>query len=255
MSRASAVVQPEEISEEMEEADEWSWMRQCSKHLSHMEVRMMEEGYLGHEVVRQAMNKLDEFTPPPKGDWGYIMRHLHDIGVRSMRQLVKTYAVGYDQEKLQAFQMRAIHIVRLYLEEALTRSVAGAEDPMRKSSFLSLALTCHNFEEDTLGSGEAKRMGLFWTLNERNLSAIGELSKNDEASVEGLPSWVEAMSNYELRHEIFSLIAVKFAQGRVEMSQAEVRTICKANGRPLREDQVPHGLSGPSRFQHIFEDP
>ena len=41
------------------------WMRQCSKHLSHIEKRLMEGEYLGHEVVRQVGQLLEQFSPPP----------------------------------------------------------------------------------------------------------------------------------------------------------------------------------------------
>ena len=52
---------------------EWGlvrWMEQCSKHLSHLEVRMMESDYLGHEVVRQITNLLLTFSTPSGGGIG-----------------------------------------------------------------------------------------------------------------------------------------------------------------------------------------
>ena len=45
------------------------WMRQCSKHLVHIEERLMRGNFMGHEVMRQICIMLDSFTPPPRGDW------------------------------------------------------------------------------------------------------------------------------------------------------------------------------------------
>ena len=45
------------------------WMRNCSKHLSHIEMRAMEGALLGHEVVRQMLQFWTTFVPGPLGDW------------------------------------------------------------------------------------------------------------------------------------------------------------------------------------------
>ena len=60
-------------AKETSKGKEWGlvrWMEQCSKHLSHLEVRMMESEFLGHEVVRQIGNLLLTFPPPPGGGLG-----------------------------------------------------------------------------------------------------------------------------------------------------------------------------------------
>ena len=74
------------------------WMCQCSKHLSNIETRMMEGEFLGHEVVRQIGLLLTSFTPPPMGDWGWLLRQAQDIGVRTMRQLVRYYLRERERE-------------------------------------------------------------------------------------------------------------------------------------------------------------
>ena len=56
-----------ESASEVKEWGEVRWMQQCSKHLSNMEVRMMEGEFFGHEVVRQIGNLLLTFSPPPGG--------------------------------------------------------------------------------------------------------------------------------------------------------------------------------------------
>ena len=40
-------------------------MKQCSKHLSNIELRLMESEFLGHEVVRQITILLTTISPPP----------------------------------------------------------------------------------------------------------------------------------------------------------------------------------------------
>ena len=70
------------------ERDVWraaSWAEQCSKHLVHVEKRLMEAEFMGHEVVRQMMTLMA--TSSPHGDWGWLMRNCQDIAVRTMRQL------------------------------------------------------------------------------------------------------------------------------------------------------------------------
>ena len=46
------------------------WLRQISKHLSHIEKRMMESAFLGHEVVRQVCQVIETFSPPLGGIGG-----------------------------------------------------------------------------------------------------------------------------------------------------------------------------------------
>ena len=67
------------------------WNQQVSLHLSHMENRAMEAEYEGHEVVRQFGNMLEAFVPPPRGDWGWMLRRIRDCAVRALRQLKKMY--------------------------------------------------------------------------------------------------------------------------------------------------------------------
>ena len=46
------------------------WLEQCSKHLAHIEVRAMEQHYLGHEVVRMISTVLVTYCPPSGGGLG-----------------------------------------------------------------------------------------------------------------------------------------------------------------------------------------
>ena len=80
-------------------------MKQCSKHLCHIEGRLMETEFLGHEVVRQVGMLIDGFRPVPYGDWGWFMRSAQDIAVRTLRHLVRIYRKG--NETMDGFLMRA----------------------------------------------------------------------------------------------------------------------------------------------------
>ena len=73
------------------------WMAQCSLHLSHIEKRLMEAEFLGHEVVRQLGNLLVAFNHPPKKRrlW-WPMRKATDIAVRTLRQFVRYYMREYE---------------------------------------------------------------------------------------------------------------------------------------------------------------
>ena len=50
--------------------------------VSHSEGRLMKANMMGHEAARHFGSVLDTFVPPPRGDWGWALRHCHDLGVR-----------------------------------------------------------------------------------------------------------------------------------------------------------------------------
>ena len=111
--------------------DEWrnegrgqmNWMKQCSKHLLHIEGRLMEQGYLAHEVLRQVRSNLRHFAPPPRGSWSWLMRTVTDLCVRFMRQLWLIYF--RNQENEDQFMGRVWALVRLVVEEAWHRNLKG----------------------------------------------------------------------------------------------------------------------------------
>ena len=239
------------------EDDAVKWMRQCSKHLSHLEHRKMEEAFLGHEVVRQMMQIWEQFSPPPRGDWGWILRKALDYGVRALRNLVRLYHAG-QSEDMSSFVLRATKMVRLYYEESFVRSLMGVEGDtdeeknLRKSALCSLAVTLGNIEGATLGSNfMGKRM--FVTFTEANVRA---LALNEVAgeynSLEQLPSFNEAMSNADMAHEVFSLMPVRVHQ-QIVLSKREVRALIdQFNERPLPESVSVPGLAGDSPFAEVF---
>ena len=109
------------------------WLEQISKHLHHIEGRLMEEGFLGHEVVRQIGILLEGFSPPPRGEFGWLLRRTQDIGTCTLRQLISKYGqVGH--EAIGAFEVRAMHVVRLYVEEAVHRQLLSYENDMHKAA-------------------------------------------------------------------------------------------------------------------------
>ena len=137
------------------EASEWA--QQCSKHLSHIEKRLMTSEFLGHEVVRMVQQIIDNFKPEPAGDWGYILRKLTDIAIQTMRRLSTIYRKN---EPIEAFHVRAMALVRLYIEEAYHRLLEGIdhEDQVRKMGLCSMMITMKNIEAKTLGKDQS--MGL-----------------------------------------------------------------------------------------------
>ena len=123
------------------EATEWA--QQCSKHLSHIEKRLMTSEFLGHEVVRMVHQVLDEFKPEPVGDWGYIVRKVTDIAIQTMRRLSTIYRKN---EPIEVFHLRAMSLVRLYIEEAYHRLLEGIgnEEKLRKMGLCSMMITMKN---------------------------------------------------------------------------------------------------------------
>ena len=122
------------------------WTEQVSLHLTHVEKRAMEADYEGHEVVRQFGQMLDGFVPPPRGDWGWMLRRIRDVAVRALRQLKKIYG-DKSHEEPQTFQMRSMQVVRLLLEEAFHRCLLAAEgDKMRIKARDFLAIASHVLE-------------------------------------------------------------------------------------------------------------
>ena len=127
-------------------------MRQCSKHLHHIEMRAMEGELLGHEVVRQMLQFWCSFVPGPLGDWGWMLRKGLDIAVRALRFLVRTYAHAGMAEPMGRFVLRASDIVRLYFEESFVRALGSlegnsdAQKKLRKAALCSCAVTMRNIE-------------------------------------------------------------------------------------------------------------
>ena len=112
---------------------QWStcvwWMKACSARLSNIEKRLMEAEYLGHEAVRPITMLLTCFSTAPRGDWGWLLRQALDIGVRTMRQLVKCYL--RDEQK-DDFMARAYMLVSLFFEEGWRRALLGCETNMMR---------------------------------------------------------------------------------------------------------------------------
>jgi hypothetical protein len=127
---------------------EVEWLTQISKHLH-------QDGYLGHEVVRQIENLLEAFSPAPRGDWGWFLRRSQDIAVRTLRQLIDRYG-HRSQEQLGNFEVRAMHIVRLYIEEAFRRQLVDSETPVLKSALCGFMVSMRNIEHNTLPQDTTK---------------------------------------------------------------------------------------------------
>ena len=182
------------------------------------------------------------------------MRRSQDIAVRALRQLVLVYMRQH--EDVGAFQMRAMHVVRLYVEEAFHRCLLSLQEPLRKSGLCNLMLTMRNFEVATLPVSHLS-MSIWQTFNGVNVRAIAERVRRFEtlgeaSSIEAMPSFVEAMMNHDLRIEIISLIPVKVSTDLVTLSREEVRAAIEANGGHVEEAEAVGGCES-SVFSHTFQ--
>ena len=242
---------------ETSEAAMWQqveWLTQCSKHLHHIEGRMMENEYLGHEIMRQVSNHLVTFSPPPRGDWGWLLRKCLDIAVRALRQLVKYYMGG--NEDKASFLQRAIALVRLYFEEAFHRCLLGGEDALMKAAYCSIVVSMRSFEIDTLGA-RAPELGVFWTFTEGNVRSMAQrVGRNEPTSLEICPSFTEVMRSPDMRVEAFSLLLVRVQPSSIMMSRAEVRHVIESLGGEVNEEEAPRlpGTASPSPFAQFFRD-
>ena len=103
-----------------EKSEEVTWLEQISLHLHHIEGRVMQDGFLLHEVMRQFGICLDTFSSPPRGDWGWFLRKVQDIAIHGVRRLTHFYARC---EAVSSFTMRAWTVMRLVMEEAFHRAL------------------------------------------------------------------------------------------------------------------------------------
>ena len=228
------------------------WVQQCSKHLSHIEKRLMEDEYLGHEVVRMVMQLLSGFSPAPYGDWGWLLRKCMDIAVKALRQLVRVYYKGV--ETMEAFMMRAMSLVRLYFEEAFHRTLLSAEGRLMRSGLCSLMVTLRNLEADTIVR-DVDRLGCFWTFTEGNVRSLAmKVANNETTSLEMMPSYDEVMKSADMRVEAFSLKLVRVLPSSIVMSQAEVKALIESHGTVLDGTEELPGSEEPSAFFDLFPE-
>ena len=87
------------LREDGDERAPWDWAEACSKHLMHIEKRLMDQELLAHEAMRHLMGLLSEWSPAPRGDFSWLHRRMTDVGVRYMRQLVKYYLRAGEEKK------------------------------------------------------------------------------------------------------------------------------------------------------------
>jgi len=95
-------------------------------------------------------------------------------------------------------------------------------------------------------------MGMFTTFTEANLRNLAtRIARNEATSVEHMPSFGAAMRNTDLKHEVFSLIPMRYAANLLTMTVDEVRAMSEAHG-PLRAGANVPGRLGRSTYGPIF---
>jgi hypothetical protein len=94
-------------------------------------------------------------------------------------------------------------------------------------------------------------MGIFCSFTVANVRELAEkVARNEVTTVEDMPSYAEAMRNYDMKHEFFSLIPMRFSPEVLAMTTAEVRAMSERHG-PLRAGAVVQGYGG-RLFADIF---
>ena len=225
------------------------WLSQISKHLSHIEERSMWAEVLGHELLRQFMMILEGFSPPPRGDWGWLLRKSEDLSTRGLRQLMRFYRQPGDD--IAEFLEDGMSLVRLYMEEAFHRVLLSTDEPLRKRAICSLMCTMRSFETHMIPAQQAS-LGVFFTFTEENVRAMAlRISQQPEdTSIEICPSFPRVMSSC-MQIEVLSLMQVKPEEGAIHISNEEVRALLDYHGHRLRETEVVPGASS-SRFEDLF---
>ena len=237
----------------LEEVQEMSsWTQKCSSHLSHIEKRAMRSRFLCHELLRQFGICLENFSPPPFGSWSWMLRQMKDLSVDTLRTLVEVYLRAGSTEAIAAFMERGMVVVRLCLEEALSRQLQGcsSEDPVQMRAYLSMMLSLHELEENNHPE-VAMNLRLFSTLTEGALRTMGLQVRGATISLRSLPSFAQAMAFEDMRVEVLSLLPVEVNDDEVAMTTEEVRAIHLGLDIQYEEGEVPSGTELPSKFGDV----
>ena len=221
------------------------WLQHCAKHLRHIEERAMWQDVLGHEFMRRFAQLIEGFSPPPRGDWGLLLRKAEDMGTRGLRQLIKLY---YDPtEDFKTFLERAISVVRLFIEEAFRRCLSSEASGMRKRALCGLMVTMRNFEAEMIPKKHVASLGIFYSFNKL---AVRRMAVRVH-SVWTCPSYEAAMTS-EMRVELVSLMIARPWPSLFAMTHAEVRALIEHNNDELLEGEAVPGKDSVSVFDDLF---
>ena len=157
-------------------------------------------------------------------------------------------------EDKASFIGRAMKLVRLFVEEALRRSILHANNPLRKAGLCTIAVTMHNFEVGTLAD-RAESLGGSWTLSEYRVREMASaVAGGLGTSISMMPSYFEVMNMADMRVEAFSLLLVNVQPMSIRMSKAEVKHAIEAICGPLSPEELARlpGSDEPSVFEGIF---
>ena len=231
------------------------WAEQCSKHLSHIEQRSMYSDVLGHEMVRQLCIVIDGFVPPPRGDWGYLLRKVRNLCTIGVRQLIKYYYNG-THERIESFMMRAMFVMHLYVEESFHRCLKAAKSPVRRRALCTLMLTMKKIEQMVYPE-ECKDLRCFSTFSEFVVRAIAEHVEKpyEDTNIEYCWSYHVAMRT-EMKMEVLSLLEMTDVPSEaIEMTRDEVKALIEHNKcDDIQDGEKVPGREGQSRFAELFAD-
>ena len=179
------------------------------------------------------------------------MRQCQDIGVRTLRQLVRIY--HSNDEAMSVFLKRAVEVVRLYIEESFVRCLQHAETAMRKRAYCSLMLTMKHFEASAFPE-EHQEMGIFVTFDEHAVRVMAVSRHVQTRPLRMLPSYDKVMMSPDLRVEAFSLMRTRMPREMIFMSNDEMRQLNADRGHEAPGDAELPGFEGPGVFADMFQE-
>ena len=164
-------------------------------------------------------------------------------------------------ESGEDFSVRMNKVVKLYFEEAWHRVMLGAEGEderevgILRAALCSFVTTLQGIELQTMGKIHAEECGIYQSFTENNVRQLSLKVARGKTSVEDMPSWREVVKMRDIRHEVVSLMTVKFFEADITFSKRELRTLIENNEkRRLRPHEVSklEGTDEASPYEAVF---
>ena len=159
----------------------------------------------------------------------------------------------------EPFQKRAMHVVRLFFEEAFHRCLLDADgdlmrQQMRIKATCAMMVTFKQIEEATMGDIVGD-FALFSTMTKDNVMRIATKVIEGTASLRDMPSFPEVIQMEDMKVEVLSLVGVVVPENSIAMTTHEVKHILEdAEVRPLRANEKVPGVAGDQVLVGMFEE-
>ena len=97
---------------------------------------------------------------------------------------------------------------------------------MLRAALCNFVRTLQGIELQTMGEIYAEECGIYQSFTENNVRQLAlKVAGGFATSVEDMPSWAEVVRMRDIRHEIVSLMTVKFFEADVTFSKRELQTL------------------------------